>query len=119
MRHFPGSDIWKELLAQNENLDEWSGLEKQVSNFPVGRYEGNKNKEVLQDLNLERHKQRIKEYPQSEGQKEKEPEKVILQKPKSCLKEREVCSVASHREVKQDREMAAGVLQERGLDTVQ
>ena len=28
MRHFPGSDIWKELLAQNENLDEWSGLEK-------------------------------------------------------------------------------------------
>lgn len=36
MRHFPGSDIWKELLAQNEKLDEWSGLEKQVSNFPVG-----------------------------------------------------------------------------------
>lgn len=34
MRLFP--DIWKELLAQNENLGEWSGLEKQVSNFPVG-----------------------------------------------------------------------------------
>ena len=33
MRLFPGSDIWKELLVQNENLCEWSGLEKQASIF--------------------------------------------------------------------------------------